>query len=49
MLHFLSREDGSFAARYNAEGGAIAAAPQVVGSGFLIQTQGGGVAALGVE
>jgi len=49
VLHFLSREDGSFAARYNAEGGAIAAAPQVVGSGFLIQTQGGGVAALGVE
>jgi outer membrane protein assembly factor BamB len=49
VVHFLSREDGSFAARHNTDGGAIVAAPQVVGTNFLVQTVGGGVSALAVE
>ncbi len=49
VIHFLGREDGAFAARVNADGAAIAAPPQVVGSGFVVQSLGGAVTALAVE
>ncbi len=46
QVHFLNREDGSFAARYSTDGSPILAAPQVYGNGWLVQTSGGSVQAL---
>lgn len=46
QVHFLNREDGSFAARYSTDGTPILAAPQVYGNGWLVQTSGGSVQAL---
>lgn len=46
QVHFLNREDGSFAARYSTDGSPIWAAPQVYGNGWLVQTSGGSVQAL---
>lgn len=44
--HYLSREDGSFVARLASDGSAIAATPQRLGQGLLLQTRNGGLFAL---
>ena len=49
VIHFLNRDDGSFSARFTTDGSAVVAAPQSYGSGWLFQTQGGGVFALDVQ
>lgn len=46
VVHLLGRDDGSFAARFNTDGGAIAAEPQRLERGFLVQTRNGGLYAL---
>ncbi len=43
IVHFLSREDGGFAARQKTDGTPVRAAVQLLGSGFLVQTIGGNV------
>ncbi|PKO87934.1 MAG: outer membrane protein assembly factor BamB [Betaproteobacteria bacterium HGW-Betaproteobacteria-10] len=43
IVHFLSREDGGFAARQKTDGTSVRAAVQLLGSGFLVQTIGGNV------
>jgi outer membrane protein assembly factor BamB len=45
-IHFLARESGNFVSRYSARGGAVRAAPLVLSSGLLVQTQEGGLSAL---
>jgi outer membrane protein assembly factor BamB len=45
-LHFLSREDGAFAARLKIDSTPVRSAVQTLGSGFLAQTAGGGVSAV---
>lgn len=42
-VHFLSREDGSFAARAATDGSAIAATPLLLGQNLLLQTRNGGL------
>ena len=42
-VHFLSREDGSFAARVATDGGAIAATPLALGRDLVVQTRNGGL------
>jgi outer membrane protein assembly factor BamB len=49
QVHFLSREDGSFAARIATDGTAIIAQPLVLPDGVLVQTRGGGVFAIAVQ
>lgn len=49
VVHFLSREDGSFAARLNTDGKAVLATPQVAGHNFLVQTTGGLVTAIDAQ
>lgn len=49
VVHFLSREDGSFAARLNTDGKPVLARPQVAGSVFLVQTTGGQVTAIDAQ
>lgn len=49
FVHLLRREDGAFAARLSTDGSAIAADPQRIPGGFLVQTQNGGLYALTVE
>lgn len=44
--HFLSRDDGSFAARAATDGSAIAATPLVLGQNLLLQTRNGGLFSL---
>ncbi len=46
IVHFLSREDGSFAARQKTDGSAIRTPVQLSGSTFLVQTSGGYVSAI---
>lgn len=46
IVHLLRRDDGAFAARINTDGGGIAAEPQRLERGFLVQTRNGGVYAL---
>lgn len=46
IVHFLSREDGSFAARQKTDGTPVRAAVQQLGSGFLVQTSGGNLSAI---
>jgi len=49
-VHFLSREDGSFAARIATDGSAISAPPIALDlSSFLVQTRNGGVFAITVQ
>ena len=49
-LHFLSREDGSFAARIATDGSAIAAPPIALDANtLLVQTRNGGVFAIAVQ
>ena len=43
MVHFLSREDGSFTARIKTDGTPVRTPVQLLGSGFLVQTSGGNV------
>lgn len=49
VVHLLRREDGSFAARFNSDGSAVAADPQPYNDGFLIQTHSGNLYALTVK
>lgn len=49
IVHLLSREDGSFAARVNTDGTRVPAPVQVAGSAFLVQTSGGTVTAIETE
>jgi outer membrane protein assembly factor BamB len=46
IVHFLSREDGSFVARQKTDGTRVRTPVQALGSGFLVQTTGGSVVAL---
>lgn len=46
VVHFLNREDGSFAARISTDGSPVAAPLQVVNNTVVLQTQGGAVMAL---
>ncbi len=46
IVHFLSREDGSFAARQKTDGTPVYAPLQVLGSSFLVQSSGGYVGAI---
>ncbi|MDR1995337.1 outer membrane protein assembly factor BamB [Azonexus sp.] len=46
IVHFLSREDGAFAARLKTDGTPVRGAIQALGSGFLVQTTGGSVSAI---
>ncbi|MDP3540465.1 MAG: outer membrane protein assembly factor BamB [Azonexus sp.] len=46
MVHFLSREDGSFAARQKTDGAPVRTPVQLLGSSFLVQTAGGNVSAI---
>ena len=46
IVHFLSREDGSFAARLKTDGTPVRAPLQLLGSSVLVQTSGGSVSAL---
>lgn len=48
-VHFLSRDDGSFAARIATDGGAIRAQPLSLGEEVLVQTQNGGLFALSIR
>ena len=49
VVHLLRRENGAFAARYNTDSSGIAAEPQRVERGFLMQTRNGGLYALAVN
>lgn len=46
IVHFLSRDDGSFVARLKTDGTAVRAPVQMLGSSFLVQTSGGSVSAI---
>jgi outer membrane protein assembly factor BamB len=48
-VHFLSRDDGSFAARIATDGSAIIAQPIALNDGILVQTLNGGVFAITVQ
>ncbi|MBQ5947487.1 outer membrane protein assembly factor BamB [Massilia sp. ST3] len=49
IVHFLSREDGSFLARAATDGSPIVGTPLVAGSNLIFQTQNGTVTAIAVE
>lgn len=49
VVHFLSRDDGSFIARLSTDGSPVVAPPQKYGDGLLIQTSKGGVYAIEAE
>ncbi len=49
IVHFLSREDGSFAARQKTDGTPVRAPLQALGSTVLVQTSGGEVSAIEVQ
>ena len=49
IVHFLSREDGSFAARQKTDGTPVRAPLQALGSAVLVQTTGGEVSAIEVQ
>ena len=49
IVHFLSREDGSFAARQKTDGTPVRAPLQALGSSVLVQTAGGEVRAFEVQ
>ena len=49
-VHFLSREDGSFAARIATDGSAIGAPPVALdATSILVQTRNGGIFAIAVQ
>src|SRR5574343_10830 len=49
IVHFLSREDGSFAARQKTDGTPVRAPLQALGSTVLVQTSGGEIDAIEVQ
>ncbi len=49
VVHLLRRENGAFAARHSTDGSGIAADPQRLDRGFLMQTRNGGLYALSVN
>lgn len=49
VVHLLRRDNGAFAARFNTDSSGIAAEPQRVERGFLMQTRNGGLYALTVN
>lgn len=49
IVHFLSREDGSFVARQKTDGKPVRTPLQLLGSEFLVQTSGGSVSAIEVQ
>ncbi len=49
VIHLLRRDTGAFAARFTTDGGGVAAEPQRLERGFLVQTRNGGLFALSVE
>ncbi|WP_371324792.1 outer membrane protein assembly factor BamB [Dechloromonas sp. ZY10] len=49
VVHFLSREDGSFVARKTTDGTPVRAAVQSIGAGFLVQTAGGSISKFEVQ
>jgi outer membrane protein assembly factor BamB len=48
-VHFLSRETGAFSARAATDGSPVRAAPLAIPGGVLVQTQNGGLFALGAK
>lgn len=48
-IHFLSRDDGGFAARFATDNSPAIAQPVALGQGFLVQTANGGLYALTVQ
>lgn len=46
VVHFLSRDDGSFVARLTTDGSPVVAPLQSLGSGLLVQTSNGGIFAI---
>jgi len=48
-VHFVSREDGSFAARRATDGSRVSAAPIALSKGLLVLTRNGGLYAMNVE
>ena len=49
IVHFLKRDDGSFAARLNTDGKPVVTPPQIAGNAFLVQTAGGSVVAIDAQ
>jgi outer membrane protein assembly factor BamB len=49
VVHFLSREDGSFSARVTTDGSPVVASMQSFGSSLVLQTRNGGVYAIEVQ
>lgn len=49
IVHFLSREDGSFIARLETDGSPVVAPPQKLGNGVVVQTSEGGIYAIEAE
>jgi len=49
QVHWLKFEDGAFAARIATDGGAIAAAPKLIGDKVLVQTRKGGLYAYSLK
>ena len=49
IVHFLSREDGSFIARLATDGSPVFAPLQKLGNGFVVQTSKGGIYAIEAE
>jgi outer membrane protein assembly factor BamB len=47
-VHFMARDTGAFVARFATGRGAVRAAPVALGAGVLVQTQNGGLYALGL-
>lgn len=47
-VHFLARDSGAFVARYSTRGGAVRVPPAPLAAGVLVQTQDGGLYALGL-
>ena len=46
VVHFLSRDDGSFVARLTTDGSPVVAPLQALGSSFVVQTSNGGIYAI---
>lgn len=46
VVHFLSREDGSFAARLKTDGAPVRSPVQLLGTNYLVQTAGGDVSVI---
>ncbi len=48
-VHFIARDDGSFAARIATDGSPIVAQPLALNNGVLVQTMKGGVYAIAIQ